>query len=170
MEKIRVEKGELTVLVAERRVGMTTFLCEMAVSAIASGESVLVISSSYKQALDNKKAIADKSGSPDMINMAVAEFEVLEKMDLSGYDLIIFDTPNLFRYDGRVMGVLLKQADNGAKIVVGITWENICFDDKYRKVIVEQFTNRTASSYYITTNRYNQDWRVYSIPYIPIKK
>lgn len=153
LNEIKIKEGKITTLIGERCCGMTTLLCTFIKKALDNNGKVLVISDKARSA----KELFDKLNDDNCIskNIIFKNIFNLHKEVGFKYDLIVYDTPDIFElYNPEVMDFLSLFKDS--KIIIGITWENIAFNREVNKCIKKQFILKSNYSYYLTS-RYNSE-------------
>ena len=149
VENIEVENGKVTTLIAERQVGMTTYLCNL-IKRLGYNNAdyrILIVShsvNSAKQTFKTFQEINEYNKSVDYCSIN----NIKQKIICKSYDLVIFDCPNLSEDNEFIFH--FKTIMPRVKIVIGITWENIAFDKINNKLIRDKFIINSDYAYYFT--------------------
>lgn len=154
IEQMFQSKYGITSIVSERRNGITTMLNEYIKNNI-SDKKILVISW-YRECA--KKTCANFIGNKNI--EYDSDKQLLLKLINKKYDIIIYDTPDIFGKDIKKNLTLLRGLKN-TKIIVGITWENL-FDGKINKM-VKEITNLCDESFYFYKTPYEKLPMIYKI-------
>ena len=150
VENIEVENGKITTLVAERQVGMTTYLCNLIrkFGYNNADYKILIVShhiNSAKQTFKTFQEINEYNKNVDYCSIINIQQKIIGK----NYDLVIFDCPNIHDIKNNNIFDLITIMPN-CKIVIGITWENIPFNEKNNKIIRKNFIIKSDYAYYFT--------------------
>lgn len=162
MENIIIGKGIITTLVAERRTGITTFLHKKTKEALLRGEKILIICNNIEAAMTFRSTLLAGVGNVAYINPIYLDAESARAHDLKEFDFIVYDNINIHSKPNRALMALFKEAET--TVLVGITWENIAFDEEARETIQGIFTNESHNTYYITYLRDRGTQIAYDIP------
>lgn len=151
VENIKVENGKVTTLVAERQVGMTTYLCNLIKQFGYKNADyrILIVSHhmySAKQTFKTFQEINEYNKNVDYCSINNIQQKIIGK----NYDLIIFDCPNIHYIENNNIIFDFKTIMPNCKIVIGITWENIPFNEKNNKIIRKNFIINSDYAYYFT--------------------
>lgn len=147
-------KYGITSIVSERRNGITTMLNEYIKNNILD-KKILVISWHRECA---KKTCANLIGNKNI--EYDSDKQLISKLINKKYDIIIYDTPDIFRKNIKENIALLHGLKN-TKIIVGITWGNL-FDGKNNKMIKE-IIYLCDESFYFYRAPYEKQPMIYKI-------
>ena len=151
VENIKVENGKVTTLVAERQVGMTTYLCNLIKQFGYKNADyrILIVShhmNSAEQTFKTFQEINEYNKNVDYCSINNIQRKIIGK----NYDLVIFDCPNIHDTENNNIIFDFKTIMPNCKIVIGITWENIPFNEKDNKIIRKNFIIKSDYAYYFT--------------------
>lgn len=147
-------KYGITSIVSERRNGITTILNEYIKNNILD-KKILVISW-YRECA--KKTCANLIGNKNI--EYDSDKQLISKLINKKYDIIIYDTPDIFGKNIKENLALLHGLKN-TKIIVGITWGNL-FDRKNNKMIKE-IIDLCDESFYFYKTPYEKQPMIYKI-------
>lgn len=152
MEHIKIENGKITTLISERQQGMTELLCTVTKNSdINKNSKVLIVSHNNNNAENTFWRF--NSINPDTVFLpqycSVKNFK--NKLKGENYDIIIFDCPDINANNDDFFSLLVTAKN--AKILIGITQENIAFNDNIRTKIKENFIDKSDYAYYLSLTR-----------------
>ena len=140
-------KYGITSIVSERRSGMTTMLNEF-IKKNVFDKKILVISCNKECA---KKTCIDVVGNKNI--EYDSDKQLIHKLINKNYDIIIYDTPDIFGKNIKENINLLHGLKN-TKIIIGITWEDL-FNEKINKAI-RNITDLCDESFYFYITPYEK--------------
>lgn len=152
LEDIKIKSGYTTTIIGERQIGLTEYLIKLAneLAGIDYDYKILFVSHSYDCARETyKRFLNEYKYSENIDYCGINGF--LNKCIGKKYDLIIYDCPNVLE-DIYYMNtdIFKNELTKNAKVIIGITWENIAFDKNVNKAIRKRFIEKSRYAYYIT--------------------